>query len=104
MTEATVRAGRPCLTARPARFPCLTPCPHGAHPPLTIEQPGFDLFEGEVCVGGGVVESHGVRRPRIPTLPAAEAYVLARQLEAQLAINTARGDLPGRDSAPDRSD
>jgi hypothetical protein len=37
-----------------------------------------------------------VRRPRIPTLRAAEAYVLARQLETMTAVGAARDALRGR--------
>ena len=90
MDEVAVTVGRQRFTARPARFPCFTPCPNGAHPPMTIEKAGFDLFDGSTCLGGGVTESHGVRRPRIPTLRAAEAYVLARHLESLAAVGAAR--------------
>lgn len=101
MVETVVTVGRQQVTARPARFPCFTPCPHRAHPPLTIEKSGFDLFDNGLCLGGGVTESQGVRRPRIPTLPAAEAYVLARQLETMAAVGAARGSLRGRPGPPD---
>jgi hypothetical protein len=90
MAEVAVTVGRQRFTARPARFPCFTPCPNGAHPPLTIEKSGFDLFDGSTCLGGGVMESHGVRRPRIPTVRAAEAYLLARHLETLAAVGAAR--------------
>jgi len=96
MAEVTVSVGQQRFTARPARFPCFTPCPNRAHPPVTIEKLGFDLFDSGMCLGGGVTESHGVRRPRIPTLRAAEAYLLARQLEAMAAIGAARDALRGR--------
>ena len=58
---------------------------------MTIQKTGFDLFDGGHFLAGGVVEHRGVRRPRIPTVRAAEAYVLARQLETQAAIEAARG-------------
>ena len=45
MTEVPVVVGRQHFVARPGRFPCFTPCPHGAHPPLRIDKSGFDLFE-----------------------------------------------------------
>lgn len=90
LAEVTVTVGWQCFTARPARFPCFTPCPNGAHPPMTIEKTGFDLFDGSSCLGGGVTESHGVRRPRIPTVRAAEAYVLAQHLETLAAVGAAR--------------
>lgn len=96
MAEVAVTVGRLRFTARPARFPCFTPCPNGAHPPLTIEKSGFDLFDGGLCLGGGVTESHGVRRPRIPSVRAAEAYVLARQLETSAALGAARDASRGR--------
>ena len=89
MLEAAVTVGRHHVTARPARFPCFTRCPHRAHPPLTIEKTGFDLFEEGACLGGGVVEAHGVRQPRIPTVRAAEAFVFARHLEALAALGAA---------------
>lgn len=90
MAEVVVTVGRQRCTARPARFPCFTPCPNGAHPPMTIEKRGFDLFDDGSCLGGGVMESRGVRRPRIPTVRAAEAYLLARHLETLAAVGTAR--------------
>lgn len=99
MMEASVTVGCHNVTARPARFPCFTPCPHGAHPPLTIEKTGFDLFEEGACLGGGVVEADGVRQPRIPTVRAAEAFVFARHLEALAALSAAsdssRANKPG---------
>ncbi len=90
MAEFAVTLGGQRFTARPARFPCFTPCPHGAHAPMLIDKAGFDLFDDNGCLGGGVVESQGVRRPRIPTLGAAEAFVLARHLEALAAVGAAR--------------
>ena len=104
MDEVAFSVGRQRFTARPARFPCFTPCPNGAHPPLTIEKSGFDLFGSGMCLGGGVIESHGVRRPRIPTLRAAEAYVQARQLEAMAVVVAASDGLrgpPGRSGDAD---
>jgi len=86
MSEIPVTIRQQQFTARPARFPCFTPCPHGAHPPMVIKKTGFDLFEEGACIGGGVVEADGVRQPRLPTLSAAEAYVLARHLETLAAL------------------
>jgi hypothetical protein len=94
-------AGRHHVVARPARFPCFTPCPHGAHPPLAIDKTGFDLFEEGVCLGGGIVEHGGMRRPRIPTVHAAEAFVLARHLEALAALGQA-ADSSRADPGPTR--
>jgi hypothetical protein len=89
LTEVGVSVGGHHFTARPARFPCFTPCPNGAHPPMTLEKTGFDLFDDSGCLGGGVTESGGVRRPRIPTVRAAEAYLLARHLETLAALGAA---------------
>ena len=90
LAEVPVVVGPQRFTARPARFPCFTPCPHGAHPPMTLDKQGFDLFDEHQCLGGGVTESGGVRRPRIPSVRAAEAYVLARHLETLATVNRAR--------------
>lgn len=51
MAEMAVTAGHQTLLARPARFPCFTPCPQGAHPPLMIEKAGFDLFGVDLAAG-----------------------------------------------------
>jgi len=96
MSEVAVTVGRQRVMARPACFPCFTPCPNGAHPPMTLEKRGFDLFDEQGCLGGGVVESRGVRRPRIPTVLAAEAWLLARQLETLAAVGAAREASRGR--------
>lgn len=104
VAEVTVAVGPQRATARPARFPCFTPCPHGAHPPLTIDKQGFDLFDDSGCLAGGTVTAGGVRQPRIPTLDAAEAYLLARRMEALAALgqvqDRARGR-PGPGAEPD---
>jgi hypothetical protein len=84
--EVEVVVGHHRCTARPARFPCHTPCPNAAHPPMTIDKSGYDLFEDGTCVGGGVFEVGGVKRPRLPDVRAAEAFVLARHLEALAAL------------------
>jgi hypothetical protein len=89
IAEVDVTVGQHRFIARPARFPCFTPCPNGAHPPMTIDKTGFDLFDESTCLGGGSVETHGVRQPRIPTLRAAEAFVLARHLETLAAVTAA---------------
>lgn len=89
MTEVAVGVGGQHFVARPARFPCFTPCPHGAHPPLRIDKSGFDLFEDGACLGGGVTRREGVLQPRIPTVRAAEAFVLARHLETLVALGMA---------------
>lgn len=99
MAEVAISVGQQHFIARPACFPCFTPCPNGAHAPITIEKTGFDLFDDSSCLGGGVVESSdGVRRPRIPTESAAEAYALARHLETLAAVGFAR---EGSRSQPD---
>lgn len=89
MADIPVTVGRHPIVARPARFPCFTHCPNGAHPPLNIDKTGFDLFEEGVCVGGGVADLGGVLRPRLPSVRAAEAFVLARHLEALAAVSRA---------------
>jgi hypothetical protein len=89
ITEVAVGGDGQHIVARPARFPCFTPCPHGAHLPLTIDKSGFDLFEDGVCLGGGLTVQHGVLQPRIPTLRAAEAFVLARRLETLVTLGKA---------------
>jgi hypothetical protein len=86
MKEVAVVVGHQHFVARPGRFPCFTPCPHGAHPPLRIDKSGFDLFEDGACLGGGVAKVGGVLQPRIPTVRAAEAFVLGRHLEALAAL------------------
>lgn len=91
MHEAPVVVGGHRCVARPQRFACFTPCPHQAHPPMTIDKTGYDLFEDGQYLGGGLTVDNGVTRPRLPTLQAAEAYVLARQLEALVALADARG-------------
>jgi hypothetical protein len=90
MHEAALNGVGQQVVARPARFPCLTPCPHKAHPPLTIDKTGFDLFEDGRCLVGGVTEIGGVRRPRIASVRAAEAFVLARRLEMLAVLEQAR--------------
>jgi hypothetical protein len=97
IADIPVTVGRHHIVARPARFACFTPCPHGAHPPIAIDKTGFDLFEEGVCLGGGVVNLGGVLHPRIPTVRAAEAFVLARHLEALAALGQAADS-----SRPDR--
>ena len=89
ITEVAVGGDSQPFVARPARFPCFTPCPNDAHPPLWIDKSGFDLFEDGVCLGGGVTLQHGVLQPRIPTLHAAEAFVLARRLETLVTLGKA---------------
>ena len=105
MADIPVSAGRHLIVARPARFPCFTHCPNGAHPPLIIDKTGFDLFEDGVCLGGGVVTTDGgsALRPRLPTVRAAEAFVLARHLEALATLGQATdssrpGQGPTRDA------
>lgn len=104
MHEIAVTVGRQAFTARPARFPCFTPCPNQAHPPITIDKSGFDLFDDSGCLGGGAVESHGVRRPRIPTVDAAEAYLLARHLETLAVLSGASDDSRRRSGPTTESD
>jgi hypothetical protein len=88
--DLRVVVGRHHCAARPARFECFTPCPHAAHPPMQMTKTGYDLFEDGVYLGGGVVDTPHGRRPRLPSLRAAEAFVLARHVEALAAMLPAR--------------
>ena len=88
--EHALVVGHHQCTARPARFTCFTHCPNRAHPALLIEKTGYDLFEQGVYVGGGLVKSRDGAHPRLPTLEAAKAFVLARQLEAMAALGRLR--------------
>jgi len=90
MEESPLVVGAHHCTARPARFTCFTHCPNRAHPALLIEKTGYDLFEDGVYVGGGLLKSDDGARPRLPTLEAAKAFVLARQLEAMAALGRLR--------------
>ena len=54
-----------------------------------VDKSGFDLFEDGICLGGGVTKRGGVLQPRIPTVGAAEAFVLARHLETLVTIGKA---------------
>lgn len=101
MQESLVVDGQSRFIARPARFPCFTPCPHQAHPPMMIEKMGYDLFDEGACLGGGVIHANGLMRPRIPTLQAAEGYALARRLESQAVLGGAR-ESSRRDQDPGR--
>lgn len=94
---ALLVGGHQC-SARPARFTCFTHCPNRAHPALLIEKTGYDLFEDGVYVGGGLVKSGDGARPRLPTLEAAEAFVLARRLETMAALDRVRSQGSGTDS------
>jgi hypothetical protein len=72
-------SGHHC-TARPATFECLTVCPTGAHPPVRLRKPGWDLFEDGVWLSGSVIVNHrtGESAPRFSTLIAARRW-LTRQ-------------------------
>jgi len=77
-------------TARPARFACYTSCPNGAHDSIVIQKAGFDLFEQDTCVAGGIAEVYGTVRPRLPTLQAADAFLRAAHLLARAVIGALR--------------
>ena len=61
-------SGHRC-TARPASFECLTVCPTGAHAPVHLSKPGWDLFEDGVWLCGSVRANArtGETRPRFST-------------------------------------
>lgn len=81
-------------TARPARFSCYTPCPNRAHPSMVIEKTGYDLFAHDTCVAGGLVDCDGVKRPRLPTLQAAEAFVRSGHQQALMLLTRLRRPHP----------
>ena len=97
--EHPLVVGNQQCTARPARFTCFTHCPNRAHPALLIEKTGYDLFEHGVYVGGGLVKSGDGARPRLPTLEAAKAFVLLRQLEARATLDRIRAAGSGPDDS-----
>ena len=88
--EQTLVVDRQPYTARPARFSCYTPCPNRAHPSMVIEKTGYDLFEHDTCVAGGLADVDGVMRPRLPTLLAAEAFLRAGHLVARAVVAALR--------------
>jgi hypothetical protein len=58
---------------------------------MMIDKTGYDLFEDGTYVGGGSVKTGWATRPRLPNLQAAEAFVLARHLEAAVALARLKG-------------
>lgn len=92
--------------ARPARFPCHTKCRQNLQGPMEIVKQGYDLFEGERYVAGGVVHDEQYQHPRLPDLAAVHLLVMkvAWETRAALAAATGRPLLPpdlAADPAPD---
>lgn len=86
-------AGHHC-TARPATWPCLRHCPVQAHEPVTVNLPGWDLFENGVWLAGGVVDAAAEggcgQRPRFQTLQDAQDWMRSQQHSAQAALAAIR--------------
>jgi hypothetical protein len=69
-------AGRRC-TARPAAFQCRISCPAKTHAPAVVRKTGWDLFEGNRCVAGGLITNTETleQEPALPTIDAATAWL-----------------------------
>lgn len=83
--EVPVQAGNRACVARPASFVCLTPCPVNAHAPALLNKTGWDLFEGGICIAGGLKQQRSMTAPApmFPTIATAQAWLLVH------AVNTA---------------
>lgn len=81
--EVILSVGSRNCIARPAWFQCLTPCPHGAHPPKPMRKAGWDIFEHGAYIGGGVVPSaaNGALVPMLPTIDLARAWLTSQGSE-----------------------
>lgn len=91
MDECRVRvAGLDCV-ARPAVFRSFVACPNAAHPPTWLDQHGYDLFEDEVWLAGGLQQGGDRPEPRLRDLVAVTAYLESRRLEAQLIVQRLAG-------------
>lgn len=71
-------AGRRC-TARPAAFQCRITCQVKAHAPAVVRKTGWDLFEGNRYVAGGLVTNPETmeQEPALPTIDAATAWLVS---------------------------
>lgn len=69
-------AGRRC-TARPAAFQCRVSCLVQAHSPAVVRKTGWDLFEGNKYIAGGLVTNPITmeREPALATIDAATAWL-----------------------------
>jgi hypothetical protein len=69
-------AGRRC-TARPAAFQCRVTCPVKAHAHAIVRKTGWDLFEGNRYVAGGLLTNPETSEqgPALPTIDAATAWL-----------------------------
>jgi len=75
-------AGRRC-TARPAAFQCRITCPVKAHAPAVVRKTGWDLFEGNRYVAGGLVTNPETleQESALPTIDAAAAWLASASNE-----------------------
>jgi hypothetical protein len=76
--EVPVEAGNRTCVARPASFVCLTPCPVSAHAPAVLKKTGWDLFDGDKCIAGGLKKQGATAppTPMFPTIAKAKAWLI----------------------------
>lgn len=69
-------AGRTCV-ARPAVLQCRITCPVRAHGPAVVRKSGWDLFEGNRYLTGGLITNPETleQEPTIPTIGAAKNWL-----------------------------
>lgn len=84
-------SGHHC-TARPASFECLTACPTGAHPPVRLRKPGWDLFEDGVWLCGSVSTDPrtGASMPRFSTPLEARQWLIRQRAVADDVLQALR--------------
>lgn len=84
-------SGHHC-TARPASFECLTVCPTGAHPPVCLRKPGWDLFEDGVWLCGSVSANArtGEITPRFSTPLEARRWLIRQRAVADDVLQALR--------------
>lgn len=68
--EALVRGAGGLCVARPASFVVVTACPVGAHQPVEMRMEGWDLFQNDKFLAGGLIKAEATRpcRPKFPTI------------------------------------
>lgn len=69
-------AGRTCV-ARPAALQCRITCPVRTHGPAVVRKTGWDLFEGNKYLAGGLVTNPKTleQEPALPTIVAAREWL-----------------------------
>jgi len=84
-------SGHRCV-ARPASFECLTVCPTGAHPPVHLRKPGWDLFEDGVWLAGSVRANArtGETLPRFSTPMEARRWLTRQRAVADDVLQALR--------------